>query len=71
MNFTLSATGSKADALKQLETQRESAPDYESLKNQVIEHVQAKIGATPENSTGFSVSVSCTISYQVAASLVG
>lgn len=66
MNFSISATGTKAQVLEQLEQQREHSPDYASLKNQVLEHVAGYVQSTPEGSSGFSVSVSGTVSFSKA-----
>lgn len=68
--FTISASGTKAEVLEQLEKQRDPSPDYTSLKNQVLEHVAGYVQASPEGSTGFSVSVSASVSYSPAAASV-
>lgn len=67
MNFSISASGTKEQVLEQLEGQREHAPDYTSLKNQVLEHVAGYVQAAPEGSTSFSVSVSGTVSFSKPA----
>lgn len=63
MHFTISATGTKDEVLQSLESQREEAPDYTSLKNQVLEHVAGYVQAAPDGSTGFSVSVHGSVSF--------
>lgn len=63
MHFTISATGTKDEVLQSLESQREDKADYASLKNQVLEHVAGHVQATPEGSTGFSVSVSGSVNF--------
>lgn len=63
MNFTISATGTKDQVLQSLESQREDKADYTSLKNQVLEHVAGYVQATPEGSSGFSVSVHGSVNF--------
>jgi hypothetical protein len=69
MNFTISASGTnKQDTLEQLESQREKAADYTSLKNQVLEHVAGYVSNLPDDTTSIGVSVSVGIGYQASAS---
>lgn len=67
MQFTISGSGTKAEVLANLESQKEASPDYASLKNQLIEHVAAHIEAAPADATGYSVSISAYIGYTLPA----
>lgn len=63
MYFTISASGNRQQVLEALEKQRESSPDYASLKNQVIEHVAAHVQGIDGEPSSISVSFSGNISY--------
>lgn len=66
MQFSISASGtSKRDVLDQLESQRDTAPDHSSLKNQVIEHIAAHVDTLPEGATSLTVSGSFYLGYSL------
>ncbi len=64
--FTISAAGSTSEQIQQaLEHQRSEPGPTMSLKNLVIDQIQAYLRALPEGSRNFSVSVSGSVGYKV------